>query len=218
MPTTYRNINQEDKHHPSADVELLAKINKAVAAANEAETTVTTAQAELVSRSKQVGLLLLEAKKSHPVVKDFEAFLKKVKGLHRSRAYDCMRIAGGRTTDEQIRNDTRDRVAKHRESKKKLPKPAPAPKADPKPEPDSVTVTESAEASAEQRKAAYADLSNKEKKEAEFADESAHYLAEFTVACRMYLPKITAEADQKKAHALVDRLLPRSYSNKAEAA
>ena len=71
-----------------SDIGLLAKINEAVAAANEAETKVTTAQAELVSRSKTVGLLLLEAKKLHPAVKDFEAFLKKVQGLKLSRAYD----------------------------------------------------------------------------------------------------------------------------------
>ena len=51
--------------NPAGD-ELLAKLNEAVAAANEAEKTVTTAQAELVSRSKAVGLLLLEAKKLHP--------------------------------------------------------------------------------------------------------------------------------------------------------
>ena len=43
------------------EVELLAKINEAVAAANEAEMTVTTAQAELVSRSKKVGLLVCDA-------------------------------------------------------------------------------------------------------------------------------------------------------------
>ena len=39
---------------------LLTKLNLAVKAANEAETSVTTAQAELVSRSKAVGLLLLD--------------------------------------------------------------------------------------------------------------------------------------------------------------
>jgi hypothetical protein len=44
------------------DADLLAKINVAVKAANDAEAKVTTAQAELVSRSKTVGLLLLEAK------------------------------------------------------------------------------------------------------------------------------------------------------------
>jgi hypothetical protein len=40
-----------------------------------------------VSRSKQVGMLLLEAKKLHPAVKDFEAFLIRV-SLKLSRAYD----------------------------------------------------------------------------------------------------------------------------------
>ena len=48
--------------HPDADTALLAKINAAVKTANVAEQSVTTAQAELVSRSKEVGLLLLEAK------------------------------------------------------------------------------------------------------------------------------------------------------------
>ena len=109
---------------PRQDAELLAKINEAVAAVNEAETKVTTAQAELVSRSKTVGLLLLEAKKLHPAVKDFEAFIRKVQGLKLSRAYDCMRVAGGRTTDEEIGKATRDRVEKHRASKT-LPGPTP---------------------------------------------------------------------------------------------
>jgi hypothetical protein len=56
---------------------LLEEISAAVKAVNNAEQDVATAQAELVSRSKKVGLLLLEAKKQHPAVKDFEAFLKK---------------------------------------------------------------------------------------------------------------------------------------------
>jgi hypothetical protein len=211
---------------PAAQADdLLAQINAAVAAANEAEQTVSSAQAELVSRSKAVGLLLLEAKKLHPAVKDFEAFLKRIDGLKLARAYDCMRIAGGRTTDEEIRKATRERVKKHR-TKKKLPKPAPAPKADSKPEPEPVSVTstvvtESAEDSAAKRKAEYADLSDEEKKEAEYADwldaqekaqkESAHCLAEFAVACRMYLPKITEGVHRQKARDLVDRLLPRNY-------
>jgi hypothetical protein len=82
---------------------LLGEINKAVAAVNEAEQVVETAKTELVSRSKTVGLLLLEAKKLHPAVKDFEAFLKRVDGLKLSRAYDCMRIAGGRIMDSSNR-------------------------------------------------------------------------------------------------------------------
>ena len=49
------------------------------------------------------------------------AFLKRVDGLKLSRAYDLLRLAGGRTTDEEIRKATRDRVKKHR-SKKKTPR------------------------------------------------------------------------------------------------
>ena len=57
------------------------------------------------SRSKAVGLLPLEAKKLHPKVKDFEAFLDKVNGLQRSRAYDLLRLAGGRATDEELKRE-----------------------------------------------------------------------------------------------------------------
>jgi hypothetical protein len=134
---------------------LLAKINNAVKMANDAEQTVATAQGELLSRSKTVGLLLLEAKKLHPTVKDFDVFLKKVQGLKLSRAYDLLRLAGGRTTDEELKKDARERKQKSRAaSKKKLPRPAPPTLAEPKPV--SVTdphVTETAEASAETRKA-----------------------------------------------------------------
>ena len=38
------------------------------------------------------------------------------------------------------------------------------------------------------------------------AKMSAHYLAEFAVACRAYLPKITVEADRQKARLLVAEL------------
>jgi hypothetical protein len=49
---------------------LLVTLKLAVAAVNDAEQSVTTAKAELVSRSTRVGMLLLEAKKLHPAVKD----------------------------------------------------------------------------------------------------------------------------------------------------
>ena len=124
----------DDQTKNADDATLLTKINAAVAAANEAESTVATAQAELVSRSKAVGVLLLEAKKLHPAVKDFEAFLKRVDGLKLSRAYDLLRLAGGRTTDEQLKKDARERQQKSR-AKKKLPRPTPTLK---KPEPDRI--------------------------------------------------------------------------------
>jgi hypothetical protein len=166
---------------PRQDAKLLAKINEA-----EAETKVTTAQAELVSRSKTVGLLLLEAKRLHPAVKDFEAFLGKVQGLKLSRAYDCMRIAGGRTTDEENRKATRDRVEKHR-ARKKLPRPAPAPR----PELQKLSVTKPDVTETAEERAAKA---------------SARGLAEFTTACRMWLPQITVEDDRRKARLLVSEL------------
>ena len=75
---------------------LLEELRAAVAAANDAEQSVTTAWAELASRSKQVGILLLEAKKLHP--KDFGSIRLQV-GLKQSRAYDLLKLAGGRTTD-----------------------------------------------------------------------------------------------------------------------
>jgi hypothetical protein len=120
--------------------ELLSRINIAVAVANDAERKVTKARDEYVSRSRTVGVLLLEAKAIYPKVKDFEAFLKRVDGLQRSRAYDLMGLAGGRTTDEELRQDVRDRVKKHRAKKGR-------------PERDSVTgpdVTERGETEAEE--------------------------------------------------------------------
>lgn len=181
------------------DAALLKKINDAVKAANDAEQKVTTAQADLVSHSKAVGLLLLEAKKLHPAVKDFEAFLKRAEGLKLSRAYDLMRLAGGRTTDEEIRKETRERVKKHRS--KKLP-PGPAPK--PEPSVTSTPVTETPEASAERRKAENADLGLSAEQKA--AKKSARGLAEFSAAAHTYLPLVTVEADRQKARELVARL------------
>jgi hypothetical protein len=205
-----------DADRQAAALRLLAKINAAVKAANDAEATVTTAQAELVSRSKTVGLLLLEAKKLHPAVKDFEAFLKKVQGLKLSRAYDLLRLAGGRTTDEELKKDARERQQKSRANKKKLPQPTPK-KSEP---PISVTVTESAEISIEQRRAENAALdilpdSAETKTKPDLfaaAKKSKQNLEWFAVACREYLPNITVEMHRKEARRLVAEL------TKAEAA
>ena len=211
-------VNKTSKvnlEQPATDQALLDKINAAVATANEAEKTAETAKAELVSRLRAVGELLLEAKKRHPKVADFEAFLKRVDGLKLSRAYDAMRLAGGRTTDEELRKDARERVRKHR-AKKKLPEPKPlsvthpdvteTPKAEPR-------VAESPEISLEERKAQMAALDLADGQKATKA--SARALAEFTAACRMYLPKITVEADRQKARLLVAEL---TTDKKAEAA
>ena len=118
---------------------LLDKVRHAFAAVREAEAAVNAAakaeRAELVSRSKVLGLLLIDAHKRHPTTADFKSFLRQVDGLHLSRAYDFMRVAGGRITDEQLRGEARKRKRKSRAKKKSEPAAIPAP--------DSVTVTES---------------------------------------------------------------------------
>jgi hypothetical protein len=188
----------------TADKPLLEKIKVAVAAVNKAEKTAEVAKAELVSRSRAVGELLLEAKKRHPKVADFEAFLKRVDGLKRSRAYDCMRIAGGRATDEQLRQENRERVQKHR-AKKKLLRP------EPKPEPVSITHPDVMESvrhwPAWPKPTEHHTIEPEQRRVENTAEQSsARALAEFTVACRHWLPRVTVENDRQKARLLVAEL------------
>jgi len=183
-------LNRED---------LLEKIKHAVATVNEAEQAAETAKAELVSRSKAVGLLLLEAKKLHPKVADFEAFLKNVDGLKLSRAYDYLRIAGGRATDEELRQEARDRKRKSR-AKKKVPPPVKPITAEPEPKPtfrDKPHVTESQEISIDQRRAENVLLDDHNEPELSAEQkQSAYYRDKFVDACRTYLPRITEEDDR----------------------
>jgi hypothetical protein len=194
------------------DEVLLGKINPAVAEHNAAERTVTTAQAELVSKSKVLGQLLLEAKKRHPKVADFEAFLKRVNGLKLSRAYDLLRLAGGRTTDEELRKDARDRVRKHR-AKKKVPTSKPVSVTDPDVTESSKPITQSAEISAEERRAQNAALDIEPEPiplpgpEAERKRRSRVALYKFTCASKTYLPRITEEADRQEALRIVTEML-----------
>jgi hypothetical protein len=183
------------------DEALLTKLNAAVAEHNVAEQAVTTAQADLLPKAKALGQLLLEAKKLHPKVKDFEAFLKRVNGLKLSRAYDLLRLAGGRTTDAELREDAAERQRKHR-AKKKLPKPEPLP--------DSVTdadvtesprITASPEISADERREQFAALDD----DLDYGPEeqrrvrSKISLADFKRACAAYLPGITDPDDRTDA-------------------
>jgi hypothetical protein len=186
--------------------QLLEEINAAVQAVNEAEQGVATARDELASRSKKAGLLLIEAKKLHPKVKDFDAFLKRVDGLQLSRAYDMMRLAGGRTTDDELKKDARERQAKSRAKKKKLPQPGSSDVIEL--EADNFRdVTESAEASAERRKAenAVEDLGNEQA------------LACFKQACDMWLPQLGA-ADLAEARRYCDYVISRCAANRRRAA
>jgi hypothetical protein len=176
------------------DDELLSKIKEAVVVAN-------AAQAEHVSRSKELGLLLLKARRRHPTKKDFEKFLKPVVGLGLSRAYELLRLAGGRVTEEELRKEARDRQAKSRARRKRLPPPPPQPE----PAPAVRDVTDTSEAG--QPSADNSAKSNSAK--------SAKALAEFRVACLTYWPGITEEADQQKARAFVDRLMNQQQAEAA---
>jgi hypothetical protein len=197
------------------DEALLGKINAAVAEHNAAERAATTARAELVSKSKVLGQLLLEVKKRHPKAADFEAFLKRVNGLGRSRAYDLLRLAGGRTTDEELRKDARERVRKHR-AKKKLPTPEPVSVTDPDVTESSKRIAKSPAISAEERRAQNAALLEPEpiplpdfdrSAEAKRKQRSRIALNEFTYACKNYLPRITEEADRQEALRIVTEML-----------
>jgi hypothetical protein len=133
-----RGIKERDEAHAKEETmtskseELLTKINEAVAAVNEAVAvvakadaafsdaakTLNAAQTERQSRMKTVGLLLLEARKLHRKnVEGWKAFLAKV-NLERSRAYDFMRIAGGKMTEDELRDGAAERQRKSRAAKK----------------------------------------------------------------------------------------------------
>jgi hypothetical protein len=184
------------------DVTLLDKINKAVAEVN-------AAQAEVASKYKAVGLLLLEAKKIHKG-KAFEAFLKRVDGLGLSRAYDCMRLAGGRVTEEELRRDARERQQRSREKKKKkIPKPAPTPL------PDFRDVTESLpKPEPKQPVSAISDAMHR----VTGAGKSAFALREFTFACKSWLPQITKPDDQVEAIRVMGEWTQVMAANKGRAA
>jgi hypothetical protein len=104
---------------------LLGQINRAVASLIVEEVALGKAQEGVRSKSKEVGRLLIEARKCHPKVADFKAFLSRVNGLKLSRAYDLIRIADGdKNIEEKLRGQTRKRVQRHR-ARKKQSKPAP---------------------------------------------------------------------------------------------
>jgi hypothetical protein len=182
---------------------LLDKIKGAWCAVLGAESAAEMARDNLVSHSRALGELLVEAKKRHPKVKDFEAFLKDVDGLKLSRAYDLMRLAGGRTTDEELRQDARDRQRKSR-AKKKVPPPIKPITA--QPEPTFRDVTESLDTT-DLSIPPFLDRTNDETDGAEQKPErthrnyqSAYCRDKFIEACRTYLPKITEEDDRDEVY------------------
>jgi hypothetical protein len=130
--------------------DLLAKIRQAVKLRNEALAAFETSRETLTSRAKEVGVLLIEARKGK-TVKEFDVYLKQVEGLSLSWAYEAIVLAGGRKTVEQSRADAaeRQRDKREREKQRKIEQEkaaAEAAKAVPQPEPEiSVTSQKSAE-------------------------------------------------------------------------
>ena len=65
---------------------------------------------------KATGIHLLEAKLRLPIERPgliFTGFIKNVCGLGLSRAYECIRIAEGKTSLEEIRTKGRERAVRH---------------------------------------------------------------------------------------------------------
>jgi hypothetical protein len=121
--------------------ELLSRINAAVAVCNDAEKKAEGAKAEYVSRGRAVGVLLLELKQHYPKKpQEFEAKLTEISGLHRTRAYEFMALAGGRKTEAELREEARFRKERERQRKAAEKRERErAEKAKPKPAPESVT-------------------------------------------------------------------------------
>jgi hypothetical protein len=86
-----------------SDQDLLAKIRQAVKLRNEALATFETSRETFTSRAKDVGALLIEARKGK-TVKEFDAYLKQVEGLSLSWAYEAMALAGGRLSRSKRRS------------------------------------------------------------------------------------------------------------------
>jgi hypothetical protein len=159
--------------------ELLRRINSAVK-------EMDGARDGYISRSKIVGNLLLEAKTLHPKVKDFDAFLKRVDGLHLSRAYELLKIAGGRTTEADLKKENRERQQRHRikqKTKPMQPEPKPDPGPRPKPMPES-----------------FRDVTEISSPTTAGAD-SGRALREFLLACEKWLPLMTSnELNMARSH------------------
>ena len=156
--------------------ELLRKTNTAVKEMDAARDGYT-------SRSKIVGELLLEAKAMYPKVNDFEAFLKRVDGLHLSRAYELLKLAGGRATEAELKKQTRERQQRHRIKQKTKIMPEPDPGPVPKSPPD------------------FRDVTEKKSTPTIAGTDSGRALREFLLACENWLPKMTSsELSMARSH------------------
>jgi hypothetical protein len=196
------------------NAELLQKIDAAALAVNKTEKAVEAAQAARVEKCKSLGTLLLEAKKRHPAVKDFEAFLKQAKHMQLRTAYDYMRLVGGRKTDDEIRKAEQQHREAARDRKRKsrtLPKPTPEPVCVTKPDvTQSVPIAATAEQSAELRKAENA------ARVATLADAASH--ASELNRCIGIITEVSVWIDVAKPSSVVLRHIREVASNLAKKA
>jgi hypothetical protein len=135
--------------------------------------------------SVAAGALLLEVQQNHPG--DMDAICKRI-GLGASRRKKLLMIAGGRKTLEQSRAENAERQRRHKNKKKKqkqaeqkqdpIQEPGPEPVAKPtEPLPGSVTANEEPQPEAANDQPVTPSASKRA-------------LAEFTVACRTWLPRM----------------------------
>lgn len=103
-----------------SDGALAQQIGDAIRASAKADEASDKANGDAIAAAKNVGALLLEAKRRHPTTNAFEAFLKTVPGgLQATQAYRYMAIAGGSTTVEAEKEKDRERKRKERERKER---------------------------------------------------------------------------------------------------
>jgi hypothetical protein len=190
-----------------ADAELAARIVDAI---KEVDSATATRNEKAVA----AGKLLVEARKRHPTKKAFVKFLQLAGGVQIRRAQELIAFALGRKDFEQHRIENaaaqqrrRDKLKAEKIEREKakaaLPKPEPKPKsegkgkgdpevkpAEPKPALRNAPIEEDAATSAERRKAEYAQTPEKKSEKA---------LAEFRVACDIYLPQMSVAAHRDEA-------------------
>jgi hypothetical protein len=171
-------------------------------AACEAEAA--KAKGTLLECSKKSGALLLDVQRNHS--EHLEAICIRAE-ISRSRRYELLAIAGGRRTEEENRQISKDRQDRKREKDKAAKANALPP---PRPAPESVTtnVTDSPEASAERLKAEFAAMEEAEPTPVEAAKPqpasvepisqpkaeaypSREALAEFKVAADRWFPTMS---------------------------
>jgi hypothetical protein len=138
-----------------------------------------TAKAKADDHYKAAGLQLIEAQKL--VGKKFQAFLKDhCNRLRKSRAYELIKIAKGKTTTQEVRAKTNERTKRHRA------KAAQAKKA---------TETKATETKAVSAKILSATQRTQSEKALPSPSEQA--LEEFKFAVDTWLPKMDAAAKKK---------------------